>query len=491
MSSESAADSISPPVFVVVGNVNQGKSSVVATLSENETIPIDTYPGTTAKAACYVFRSGDRELFRVIDTPGFQRAREVLEWLRRHADNAAARPAAVRAFVEAHRQPGESTAGGGEFADEVELLTPILDGAGILYVVDASSHLEPSNEAEMEILRWTGQPAMALVNRVRRRDHAAEWRPTLTQFFHIVREFDAHGAGFAERAALLRGFREIRPEWGEVIDEAVAAMESEWADRERRVAALIAGMLGEALSHVEKRPVAEGQDEAPVREELDAAFREAQRDIERRTRDAVERVYRHPGLERDDPVLELLAEDLFSETTWQAFGLTRNQLAKYGAGWGAVIGGGVDLAVGGLSFFVGAAIGAGVGAAAGWFGGRKLANVWSASSSLAQSLWPGETGRFVAMGPVGSARYAWVLLDRAIVHFRAVRGRSHARRDRLEVDAGAGAVAELPAEVRDQLDGAMRAVIKGKGRVTDAARQTLVDAVEATFREVGTHRSDA
>ena len=38
------------PLFVVVGNVNQGKSSVVAALSENETIPIDTYPGTTAQA---------------------------------------------------------------------------------------------------------------------------------------------------------------------------------------------------------------------------------------------------------------------------------------------------------------------------------------------------------------------------------------------------------------------------------------------------------
>ncbi|MCA8952179.1 MAG: 50S ribosome-binding GTPase, partial [Planctomycetes bacterium] len=198
------------PVFVVVGNVNQGKSSVVAALSENETIPIDSYPGTTAHAGVYVFRAGERELFRVVDTPGFQRARQVLDWLRRHASSAAERPRAVRAFVEAHRG---ATGGVREFADEVELLAPILDGAGILYVVDASSHLEPSNEAEMEILRWTGQPAMALINRVRQRDHAAEWRPTLTQFFHIVREFDAHGASFAERTALLRGFREIRPEW--------------------------------------------------------------------------------------------------------------------------------------------------------------------------------------------------------------------------------------------------------------------------------------
>src|SRR5690606_36110239 len=138
-------------------------------------------------------------------------------------------PAAVRAFV-------EEFAGRDEFPDEVELLRPILDGAGILYVVDASSRLEPSNEAEMEILRWTGQPAMALINRVRARDHAEEWRPTLRQFFHIVREFDAHRAVFADRVALLRGFREIRPEWSAPIDEAVGAMEREWAERRRRAA---------------------------------------------------------------------------------------------------------------------------------------------------------------------------------------------------------------------------------------------------------------
>ena len=152
------SDTASTPLFVVVGNVNQGKSSVVAALSENEAIPIDSYPGTTKHAGTYVFKSADRELFRIVDTPGFQRPRQLLAWLQARTQSAADRPGAVREFV-------ETMADGGEFHDEVELLKPLLEGAGILYVVDASSHLEPSNEAEMEILRWTGQPAMALINR--------------------------------------------------------------------------------------------------------------------------------------------------------------------------------------------------------------------------------------------------------------------------------------------------------------------------------------
>lgn len=467
------------PLFVVVGNVNQGKSSIVATLSENGAIPIDSYPGTTRRSGTYVLRADGRDLFHVVDTPGFQRPRQVLAWLRERAASAADRPLAVRRFVEEHEADDA-------FPDEVELLRPILDGAGILYVVDASSRLEPANEAEMEVLRWTGQPAMALINRVRDRDHTEQWLPTLRQFFHIVRTFDAHAARFDDRVALLRGFREIRPEWGDEIDEAVRAMQRQSQTRREQAACVIADLLRTALGHVERRPLAPdagADEEARARTALEQDYRSAQRKHEQHARDRIEGIYGHPDLQRADPVQDLLAEDLFSETSWRMFGLTRSQLAKYGAAWGAATGAIVDLAVGGLSFWAGTAIGAAVGAAAGWFGGQKLAEVWPSSSRLARALLPGETGRFLAMGPVTSARFAWVLLDRALLHHRAVRDRSHARRDALESGASGDAqqaiAAGLPREQRNAIDAAMRAVITGaaKGDVPLATREQLVRAV--------------
>lgn len=460
------------PQFVVVGNVNQGKSSVVAALSENETIPIDSYPGTTSRSGAYVFKTGERELFTVVDTPGFQRAREVLLWLQQHASNAAERPRAVRAFVAAH-------AGGPEFVDEVELLRPVIEGAGILYVVDASSHLEPASEAEMEILRWTGQPAMALINRVRSRDHSAEWRPVLQQYFHIVREFNAHGASFADRVALLRGFRELRSEWSAGIDAAVAAMEREWDARRRQAVTVIAELCTEALQHIERVAVLDDAEESKAQAEVQSRYRDAQRKLEARARDAVERIYRHPGLRRNDPELEPLFEDLFAESTWSVFGLTQTQLAGYGAIGGALLGGGIDAMLGGLSFFAVTAVSAGLGAVAGWFGGKEVARVWSQSSSVARTLWPGQTGRFVAMGPAASARYAWVLLDRALAHHAAVRDRSHARRDGHAFASRAGIAAGLPERVRDRLDRALRAVIQAaaSGKVGESARAALVEAL--------------
>jgi hypothetical protein len=123
-------------------------------------------------------------LYELIDTPGFQRARETLTWLEAHDRGAGERATVVRGFLEAH-------AADARFHDERELLTPIMEGAGILYVVDGSRPYGRQYEAEMEVLRWTGRLRMALIILISSGDHVDEWRAALTQYFSIVRVFDA------------------------------------------------------------------------------------------------------------------------------------------------------------------------------------------------------------------------------------------------------------------------------------------------------------
>ena len=96
------------------------------------------------------------------------------------------------------------------FAAECNLLTPILEGAGILYVVDGSRPFGEDYEAEMEILRWTGQPSMALINMIGDSDYSEDWTKALGQYFRIVRVFDAMKADFDRRVQLLLAFGELR-----------------------------------------------------------------------------------------------------------------------------------------------------------------------------------------------------------------------------------------------------------------------------------------
>jgi len=149
-----------------------------------------------------------------------------------------------------------------------------------------------------------------------------------------------------------------------------------------------------------------------------------------------------------------------------------------------VLGGTIDLWVAGHSFFAGTVIGAGVGAALGWLGGSQVASMWSNSSRTARALFPGDTGRFLAMGPVSSPRYAWVLLDRGLVHLRVVRDRSHARRDAIGgQEVGLGIVAELPRTLRDPLDATLLRVLKDVRSRRSASPDTRRE-LEARLYEV-------
>ena len=123
------------------------------------------------------------------------------------------------------------------------------------------------------------------------------------------------------------------------------------------------------------------------------------------------------------------ADGLFAERSWRVFGLSKAQLTATAAVGGAVVGGGVDLAVGGLSALLGSGIGATLGAASVWLGGNRMAK---------HRLFKRHAGATLRVGPIRDPNFPWVLLGRAWFHFQLVAERNHARRDALRLIVGAG-----------------------------------------------------
>ena len=148
------------PVFAVLGVVNEGKTSIVATLSEDPHARPDPTPGATVEVEPYTVFIDGTLVMRLYDTPGFQNAIGALAWVR--AQNFPPGTDALSAFVAAHaRDP--------DFENECRLLRPVLEeNACILYVVDGSSPLSPHYLAEMELLRLSGRRRLALINSSRR-----------------------------------------------------------------------------------------------------------------------------------------------------------------------------------------------------------------------------------------------------------------------------------------------------------------------------------
>jgi hypothetical protein len=475
------------PRFAIVGRVNKGKSSIVATLAEDDSVRIDARPGTTTEVREYPVRVDGRTLFVLLDSPGFEDAACALEWLREREVSAAERPARVAELVRAFE-------GTDELVEERRLLAPIVEGASVLYVVDGAHPYRPNYEAEMEILRWAGRPGMALVNRIGEGDHAAEWHRALDQYFKFVRDFDAFSVTFEERIRLLSVFRELRPDWRTAIDEAVVALAAQRRRRRGEAAAIIADLLCDALTHTEELAV---EDEAAIeaqRDRLERSFHDWLRAREAEGRREVAALYGHHDARLDDAALArpVFREDLFAEEAWRTLGLSPAQLVAAGALAGAAIGGAVDAAVGGASIFAGTVLGGLVGGGGALYGvGRRYARARSVGAPGlpgllldVQRYWSG--ARRFRIGPHAQPNFPWVLLDRALLHYDLVARRTHARRGPLAAgdEARAGIVAGFARDERRALEDLFRRLRRDPHDPPRAVRDALERAIARILRRV-------
>lgn len=449
------------PRFAVVGHPNKGKSSIVATLTQNATVAIAMEPGTTRDSHRYVLRVDDEAIYALIDTPGFQRPRQTLAWLQAHSASASDRPDTVRAFITQFRDDAR-------FHDECALLAPILDGAGILYVVDGSVPYSSENEAEMEILRWTGQPRLALINHIdAASDYSDAWRTALGQYFSIVRCFNAVRAPFSEHLSLLRSFSELAPAWREALERATEYLEAQRHYRAQRVQQLITAALADMLTHFERGVLREDGAHGTVAERLRQRWRDWQRRREQRLRADVEVLYRHHGLQREETPLDWQPEDdLFSQRARHLWGVNRRYLASVGFGAGALGGAGIDALTVGHSLGAGALIGGVLGAAGSVYYANRLDRIALGRFSA--------SGHELQFGPVRDPQFGYVVLGRALEHAWRVGRRNHAARGALNVgDASASWLQQLGVADRARLQRALSRPPRDAG---DTRRRTALEA---------------
>lgn len=407
------------PTFAIVGHPNKGKSSIVATLAQDSAVDIAATAGTTVTPRAYPMQIDGKTLYQLIDTPGFQRARAAMEWMQGKGSEAANRAAVVRQFVAEQRDNPK-------FSAEVQLLDPVINGAGILYVVDGSKPYGAEYDPEMEILRWSGQPSMALINKISDNDYTQDWQSPLSQYFKIVRAFNAQSASFERQVQLLTGFAVLADDWYAPLQQASSALIQQRQQRLNSAANRITDMLVAMLQLVEVSPLAPAADSDNNANITTQVYKYQQRlkTMELSARAEVEALFNYTDIDRLENPLTTLAEDLFSQRSWKLFGLNRAQLMTTaiisGAATGSLFGIG-----GGVTLLLGATLGAVIGAASVWYGSEQLVDTKIKGTPMG--------GHQLAVGLVNNPNFGWVLLSRAVTHLTHVLNRNHARRDALQV----------------------------------------------------------
>ncbi len=455
--------SSSTPDFAVVGKVNAGKSSVLATLLEvddDAILRISNTPGETTECQPFPIAFDGKEWLRFIDTPGFSRPIEAMQ--------------AIKALTPPDTKPTRQTLntfistyqGTGEFEDECRLLSPMLSGSGLLYVIDPSKPLRESFVAEMEILRWTGQPRLALLNaKGESSEFLSDWKNTLGSYFNLVRTFNAHTAKYDERVRLIRSLLEIDEANGEAIESVLSYLDQEWDQRREESAEAIITFLEKALTHRETTALSERDQIVESRkerkmEELSKTYFTKITNLEKKMHSTLLKLYRHHLVSIQQETTAYESFDLFAEETWEKWGLNRTQLTMAGAATGGAGGLMIDIGTGGLTHGFGTLLGAVGGAATAFFKGGELPDFgFSLGGGLKVE---DKDGTALAVGPPTSDNFAWILLDSSLNFYAQILTRAHAKRSSdIITHDGRSITRELDSQQRKQLAKWFASCVKG------------------------------
>jgi tRNA U34 5-carboxymethylaminomethyl modifying GTPase MnmE/TrmE len=358
------------PVIAIVGHPNAGKSSVLATLIENDQIPISPEQGTTIANQNHYLKLDGVTAIELIDTPGFQHHQDVLDWFK--SNNFNNKKDRLDEFLDNYKNDDS-------FKQDYQIIKAIFSSNLLVYIVDDTKPIRKADINEMEILSRTGSSRMALINPQNSvKKYQQDWQDALkTKFSTVIREFNAHNSWFPERVKLFSAIREIDVQYLDPIDQYINGIHTIWDSRLKESAKIISDMLIDVLQEKVKTNIRNLNYNAKKRTkaELIKKFQKKINNHIDQSESRIRLLYKHrkwsKNLRRD----LMHGKNFFSREVNKALGLSQKQLAIVSATAGAAIGGIIDASMGGASFLTGTVIGGGVGAATGYFSHTSLIHV--------------------------------------------------------------------------------------------------------------------
>ncbi|MDJ0623299.1 MAG: GTPase/DUF3482 domain-containing protein [Desulfocapsaceae bacterium] len=401
------------PEFAILGHPNEGKSSVLSTLAEDDTVQISATPGETKECRTFPVKIDGQEIIRFTDTPGFQNPGKMLYLLKE--DDGSADTLLERFHERHHNDP--------EMVHDCELLMPLLRGAGIIYVADGSRPLRNVDLAEMEILRLSGKPRMAILNcKEDDTSYLDQWKTEFRKHFNSSRMFNAHRATYRERIRLLEALKSIEQDWHDTLDYVVKTFINDWQARNNRCADIICAMLRSCLRHSLTGSTDTQSAIAAEKEKLYGCYTAEIKKLESSHHQQIRKLFKHNIFNYQLPSQSIYHQDLFSTETWNVLGLRKTQLAVVGGVGGAALAATIDIAAGGASLGLFTTMGGALGALGAVYGSKNIA---SKIKFLGMSA-----GKYtIQVGPNANSQFPFILLDRVLIYYAHIINWTHGRRD--------------------------------------------------------------
>ncbi len=358
-----------PLVVAVVGPTNEGKTSLLRTLTNDPDFGhVNAFTGTTVRAEVQkVFYRGVVEILQLIDTPGFQTSSEILELV---LDASSSRGGAYELSDILAAIPLDDE----DFRHDLRAWREIERCDVVIFVANVAEDPKKSLlKNTLELLRHIGKPTLVAYNNLGNgpgdegaqlsatgtpENYQSAWDETLRRnSFFLVQRYDAHRRSFLDEVDLFEKLVALARE--PQTQRALRLEIAERQARERRRLGDSRRLLADALVDVVAFRLIETNVEPDNwqsrQRELEASLRERVLQREHRAQSAILETwgFKLGSLARETLVVEdesLETDDLFDHDVKKS--------GAVGVGVGAAIGAIADIASAGLSFGTGLTIGA-------------------------------------------------------------------------------------------------------------------------------------
>jgi small GTP-binding protein len=172
----------------IVGHTNTGKTSLLRTLTRDDTFGVvSDQPGTTrdVRGAALLDVQGNVAV-ELYDTPGLEDSEGLIALVRDQFAGRVDPVGEIDAFI-------ASDHGAGRYEQEAKVLRQFRQSDAAVYVIDAREPLLGKHRDELRLLAMCGRPLMPLLNFVALSDANAQlWKDQLARLsLHVVAEFDS------------------------------------------------------------------------------------------------------------------------------------------------------------------------------------------------------------------------------------------------------------------------------------------------------------
>jgi len=356
------------PVFVITGAPNKGKSTFVKAITNDPNVVVKSTARTTIKSKPYHYfkknSEGDMEkLLTLWDTPGFENQVEVFEILNDWKNEGDERPLElIQKYVNTYKDHPDHKY-------DVEIFKPLVNFACIIYVADCSNSFSKEDYLrEIQLLKFTNLPRIAILNPIDGNQHIESWREGLRQYFHTIKVFNPHKTTFEEKLSTLSALSHLHDEWERPINYVIELIENDRKQILEESARIIRKTVLEIFDHEFEVHVDPLKDEDDHKKDL---LKQTRKFVINKMNSSQKKINSLFGIEIEIELTENYEDnDLFSETV-RKHNLSPHQRGLIWAVGGGSIGLIIDIATGGSTLGIPTLIFGSAGYASGYYSDFK------------------------------------------------------------------------------------------------------------------------